>query len=1022
MSASRWPNESRPPPNGDSPEFSEANEPMLAFPQVQTGSSLEFNAPQSQQFQQRVQSSKLVDGSPAALNAMYHTSNTIPSKRSRPIDDTMGGSPQAFPVSVPLSRSQTPQGNYPGFHGPMNGGLVQTHAGYQHPSQSATPKQHSSTHNPQSVASNGHHRVQTVSPSPFSPAAPQYGHQASPSHSEDGSRVATPQHTTNMQANSHYGMGAGQSYGAQPIPAMNGTPHPQYPQGSQNDQMIFEARLRQMNQMAAVRGTQQPQAAPFSPALQVPHQMTNMQMAQLRAQQGHQGGLRQTQSQHILNSIIQFTRMKRIPFNPNPSIAGKGLNSVSLFFGVVKLGGSGRIAQSQQWPHVASLLGYPPHLVGIAGQELQNFWQTSLAEYERHWYQSQHNQRQRFTAETMRAAGNTHQGEPNPRSAYYPSGRPMTDHGGNFMQATPSTHVGQQSPLKQNSEMHTAPNGLNDGVALPSPPTPSNHHNMRTSLAPERRVNEIVQTEHRNAKRLHVKNSQTSGAETWANRKRDLPEMFIPRAFSLELPPLQIQDDENGEAGAVEDQKGRWLTSHGGLPVDDIDFRGSVASLLNYKARVASLDELEAVDIRAITMCLRSGISGEIRHALDTVMLLSEQPRIYLDQCDELVEALVECANDQVDFLAGHATEVSDIMLINAYEDTIRGCKAELEEIQEPARFGTLEHELQTAVERLTCVTAIFRNSAMFEGSHRALSDPIVLRMMVNVMRYLGTRNMMLRSHQNALDYAKDAVVFLSQIAHRLDLHDKDEALGTLHFLLSFAPLPDPCHAQHDNILFTPYVSSRHPYLPNAVNAFAKLLVRENNRVLYRSIFQQEACSSQPSELLTRTFAFAVSPVPEANVSTSLERTTVRIPFIAQGLLVAETLIAMIPNTEHALASSWLHSYDEFGSRLMKLVSSLPHHLLTHHTSHQQHPHVRPPVEEVSDPYGHVMVTHRGLIILKKLIEKSKTVDSGSFAARRTFPSLRTVLSVLEDSRTDLEISRLFCVLRDLDSSNCASR
>lgn len=1015
MSSTRWSNDGQP-PTGDSLEFPEAHDPLLTFPPTQPASTFDYTTPQTQQFQQRGQNGKLVDGSPAALNAMYHTQNTLPSKRPRPSDDSVGGSPQSFPISGPLSRSQTPQGDYAGFHAPVKGGPLPAHAAFHQTAQHATtPKQPSSTPNPPNIAPNGHHHVHTVSPSPFSPATQHFGHRASPTQSEDGSRVATPQHTMNVQNSSHYGLGGGQSYGS-PVASMNGLAHPQYTQGSQHDQMTMDARLRQMNHMAAIRGASQHQTGPFNPNLQFPHQMSNLQMAQLRAQQGQQGVPRHIQSQQILNGIMQFTRARQIPFNPNPVIAGRSVNSVNLFFGVVRLGGSGRITQSQQWPHVAQLLQYPANLVGIAGQELQNLWQTSLVEFERHWYQTQQTQRHKIAAESTRAAGGLQQGESNPRTAYFPQGRNMMDHGSSYMHPSSNSHSGLQSPSKQISEVHAAPHGPTDGSSAHPPPPSSSFHSRVPSLVSDPTTNENYQPQHPNATlRLQSGKVSTAGAD-WAARKRYLPEMFIPRAFNLESRPLQVTEAENEEMEvSVEDQDVRMrLTRHGGLPIDDIDFKDSVASLLKYKARVASLDELEAVDIRALTMCLRSGIRGEIRHALDTVILLSEQPRIYLDNCDDLVEALVECANDQIDFLAEHASEVSDAMLISSYEDTIRGCKSELEEIQNPPEFGTLEHDLEKAVEKLVCVTAICRNSSFFEGSHRALADSIVLKMMATVIEYLGTRNMVLRSHRHALNFTKDVVIFLSQIAHRLDFQDKDEALCILHFLLSFAPLPELPNVRHDRVLFTTYTPLLNPYLPNAINAFAKLFVRERNRIFYRSIFQQETSTSLPFELLTRAFAFAISPVPETSLSTPIEKLTNRIPFIAQGLLVAEALISMIPNSEHTLASSWLKSVDEFGFRLMKMITLFPHHLNTHPTPH---PHVRASaIEDISDPHGHVMVSHRGLMVLKKLIEKGQGSDSDA-PIPGTFPSLQIVLSALEDSQTDSEISRLFCLLRDLGLS-----
>jgi len=102
-------------------------------------------------------------------------------------------------------------------------------------------------------------------------------------------------------------------------------------------------------------------------------------------------------------------------------------------------------------------------------------------------------------------------------------------------------------------------------------------------------------------------------------------------------------------------------------------------------------------------MSLQSGITAEVRLALDSILLLTLDQRLAfeLKACEDLVETLVDCAEVQVDFLAENAAEVSDVMLVNSYEDVVRGCRCEQEALQDVMPFGTIEYELDRAVDRL---------------------------------------------------------------------------------------------------------------------------------------------------------------------------------------------------------------------------------------------------------------------------------------------------------------------------------
>ena len=104
------------------------------------------------------------------------------------------------------------------------------------------------------------------------------------------------------------------------------------------------------------------------------------------------------------------------------------------------------------------------------------------------------------------------------------------------------------------------------------------------------------------------------------------------------------------------------------------------------------------------------------------------------------------------------------------------------------AQFGSLEHELEQASDKLICITTIFRNLSVFELNHKALADPNVVRFLSGVIERLGTSKLLLRTNTNTLDFMNDIVIFLSNLSHLITLLSADKALNLLHLILAFIP------------------------------------------------------------------------------------------------------------------------------------------------------------------------------------------------------------------------------------------
>lgn len=381
----------------------------------------------------------------------------------------------------------------------------------------------------------------------------------------------------------------------------------------------------------------------------------------------------------------------------------------------------------------------------------------------------------------------------------------------------------------------------------------------------------------------------------------------------------------------------RELMTYGGIDLHAANMMG--IELERWRPDVPPVNDLGNIDIHALTKSLQCRIPSEVRMALDTLSALSNSPNpqhfIQLRYCEDLIDALVDIAEEQVERLTEHTAEVSDEIQLTSFEDVTRSCRVERWAVRDLPNFGTEAYELDRSVDRLICITTILRNLS-FPGeqndNHLVLVDEIVMKFLCDLIRYLGTRTMLLRTNSNTLDFMKDVIVLLSNIAGSIELSSKDHALSLLSFLLAFAPGPAPTVVAGE-LLFTSYEPNNHPYLPHAIDALAKLLARdEPNRGFYKTIFGLEGgnggSTESSFELLTKTFGMAVSPLPDkskdhirSHVYPSLVEA--RKPVLMQGLLAAEILAFMAPGFDSGLPKLWLSPGNGLAQNLGRLIQEL---------------------------------------------------------------------------------------------------
>jgi SWI/SNF chromatin-remodeling complex subunit SWI1 len=264
--------------------------------------------------------------------------------------------------------------------------------------------------------------------------------------------------------------------------------------------------------------------------------------------------------------------------------------------------------------------------------------------------------------------------------------------------------------------------------------------------------------------------------------------------------------------------------------------------------------------------------------------------------------------------------------------------------------FASDDYLLDRSADRLIAITTILRNFSFTEDNRHILADETVITFICNLVRALGSSDMLVRSQLNTLDLMKDLIILLSNIASAIEIPGPEEAYFLLELILAFAPCPQVTVVD-DQLLFAPYDPTVHQYLPHAVDALAKLFARdEPNRTHFRELFsaQVDDESAIPCELLTRAFALAVAPIPTApevakdlRPARAFSLIELRKPLLMQGMLAADIATSLAPGFESGVVRSWLSSDNGLARNIDLLLRSLITQFETqlfmyHHQQQQQ--------------------------------------------------------------------------------------
>jgi SWI/SNF chromatin-remodeling complex subunit SWI1 len=872
-------------------------------------------------------------------------------------------------------------------------------------------------------------RVATASPAPFSPAASQHGFmpQQSPPPPSHTPRVDAPQN-----GNINYSQPYTQGFQS-PAPTASATPVPvSTPSMAQNQmqaQMVY-AQMQQARQQQQQQQSQQHQRAmmqqqqPMVPGVpmnampmnaqgnpnamgQVPNQM---QRAQMQANPSTPQRP-QPSAQQFMKNLTEYMIQRGTPITQFPLIAGRAVDLFRFYMIVNRMGGSQRVHAEGKWDQIGGVLGYPPEQYPAISEEVMSVFRQYLAPYEDAWMRNQREQKQK--AQQMAMVQQQRQNQMNQMNQMGQMGQ--------------MGQVGQMNAVNPNMQTPIPPQRPNSNGPMMQTPTrpqqvpprpPSQMQNMQNRTPMQNGYGPQPQLQRQSTPlsqppstpvRMPIDAASPQGQGIPPNFTAKMAAPASEAGLSMVGTPVAAVDP--GKPAAF-DPKMRKLDTHGGFNVQVIN---SLGYELHHNRPLAPLyQELGNIDIHALTMMLRCGIAAEIKVALDTLATVSVEARqsIALESCEDLIEALVDVAEAQVELLGEHAPEGEEQISLMAYEDVLRSCRTERETLQDVSRFGSLEHELERATDKLICATTILRNLSFFESNHNCLASPNVVRFVSGVIERLGTCPLFLRSYTNLLDFMKDIIIYLSNLAHAIILPSEDEALNFLHLILSFAPQPLP-QTNRGTIMFTAYSPSIHRYLPPAVDTLAKLLARDDpNRAFYRQIFLSESNSDVPYDLLTRSFALAISPIPDNSKTLVQQSVEARRPILEQGLLAAEILSNICPSSESPLARQWLSSEDGFALSLLRLVCLLspqqipipPPPQTGRRGQQQQHP----LVEE--HPFRGI--THRGMNILRVL--SAKTEDVGTLPSG-LLPRKESLLGALLTLHIDPVIVKQLCGYAGLD-------
>ncbi|KAK9430005.1 hypothetical protein V1505DRAFT_372401 [Lipomyces doorenjongii] len=378
--------------------------------------------------------------------------------------------------------------------------------------------------------------------------------------------------------------------------------------------------------------------------------------------------------------------------------------------------------------------------------------------------------------------------------------------------------------------------------------------------------------------------------------------------------PAQAQPPQPAEPPAPSPEvisyvpKTRRLDLHGGFNVSILAGLGDEMEAV--RGDFPLLQEMGEINLHAVIMSLRSLIPGELKVALDSLLLISVEQHLVIPmaECEELVDALVDVGEDCVKQIEKVSTEDSQSAATNsvefdAYETMVAATREEFEGFATPLKPGSDMSTVQKLADRLSAVTTVLRNLSFYEHNQPFLAIyQTAYGFVMGIVKQLGNDGSLTRKITAVarLALVKDMIVILSNIAHEIRLRSYDEAKWMIALLSAFAPI-DPVDAEIKgegnaklNKVWAPYVPFKHRYLALAVDVLGKLLARESPNLTYlraELIPATPATAETAARNLKKVLQLCMCTFPRLTDSQLLPRAfEVRRPVLEQSMFAAEIL------------------------------------------------------------------------------------------------------------------------------------
>ncbi|KAK9367686.1 hypothetical protein V1509DRAFT_625932 [Lipomyces kononenkoae] len=334
------------------------------------------------------------------------------------------------------------------------------------------------------------------------------------------------------------------------------------------------------------------------------------------------------------------------------------------------------------------------------------------------------------------------------------------------------------------------------------------------------------------------------------------------------------------------------------------------------------LQEMGEINLHAVIMSLRSLIPGELKVALDSLLLISVEQHIVIPiaECEDLVDALIDVGEDCIRQIeakknSGSGANKPDAVIeFDPYETMVAATREEFESFATPSKPGSDGSTLHNLTDRLSAVTTILRNLSFYEHNQPFLAVyQTAYGFVMDVVKLLGNDGL-LTSRLTAgarLGLVKDMIVILSNIAHEVRLRSSDDAKWMIALLSAFAPI-NPVMTDNGKPklqkVWAPYVPFKHRYLALAVDILGKLLARESPNLVYiraELIPATPATAETAAPLLKKVLQLCMCTFPRLTDSQLLPRAfEVRRPVLEQSMFAAEILAKAIVASDIPTTSS----------------------------------------------------------------------------------------------------------------------